>query len=155
VPNAPKPGCSASIPRSSKLFFKRRTAANRGRRRPQASGVGDSITDRQVRGCCCETSARLTAARESFPHHVGRSTLGGARVNLIFGTPKFRRCSCRAVGGWAVRALLLAFDIMFLSSLAVLILPIDEFAVLPITLVSIGVIVQATLLLRFNLSQRR
>jgi hypothetical protein len=59
------------------------------------------------------------------------------------------------VGVWVVRALLFAFDIVFLSSLAVLILPIDEFAVLPITLVSIGVIVQAILLRRFNLSQHR
>jgi len=54
-----------------------------------------------------------------------------------------------------VRALSFAFDILFLSSLAILILPIDEFAVVPITLALIGIIVQALLLQRFRLSQRR
>jgi len=54
-----------------------------------------------------------------------------------------------------VRALSLAFDIIFLVSLAILILPIDEFAVVPITLALIGIIVQALLLQRFRLSQRR
>jgi hypothetical protein len=54
-----------------------------------------------------------------------------------------------------VRALSLAFDIIFLFSLAILILPIDEFAVVPITVALIGIIVQALLLQRFRLSQRR
>jgi hypothetical protein len=54
-----------------------------------------------------------------------------------------------------VRALSLAFDIIFLFSLAILILPIDEFAVVPITLALIGIIVQGLLLQRFRLSQRR
>ena len=54
-----------------------------------------------------------------------------------------------------MRALSLAFDIIFLVSLAILILPIDEFAVVPITLALIGIIVQALLLQRFRLSQRR
>jgi len=54
-----------------------------------------------------------------------------------------------------VRALSFAFDILFLSSLAILILPIDEFGVLLITLVLIGIMVQALLLRRFRLIQRR
>jgi hypothetical protein len=54
-----------------------------------------------------------------------------------------------------VRALSLAFDFIFLFSLAILILPTDEFAVVPISLALIGIIVQALLLQRFRLSQRR
>ena len=54
-----------------------------------------------------------------------------------------------------MRALSLAFDIIFLVSLAILILPIDEFGVLLITLVLIGIMVQALLLRRFRLIQRR
>jgi hypothetical protein len=52
-----------------------------------------------------------------------------------------------------VSALSLLFDIMFLSSLAFLVLVSDEFALLPVTFVLIGIIVQAVLLRRFKRSQ--
>jgi len=55
-----------------------------------------------------------------------------------------------------VRVLSLAFDLMFLTSLTMLILGgvENEFAFLPITFVLSGIIVQAILLRRFRLSQR-
>ena len=56
-----------------------------------------------------------------------------------------------------VRVLSLVFDLMFFSSLAILILGAAEnkFAFLPITFVLIGIIVQAILLRRFRLSQQQ
>jgi hypothetical protein len=56
-----------------------------------------------------------------------------------------------------VRVLSLAFDLMFFSSLAVLIVGFDgnEFAFLPITFALGGIIVQAFFLQRFSFSERR
>ena len=54
-----------------------------------------------------------------------------------------------------MRALSLVFDIMFLSSLGILIPAVDELSVLPIALILIGIIVQAVLLRRFKLCQQR
>ena len=54
-----------------------------------------------------------------------------------------------------VRALSVVFDVMFLPSLAILMLAADEFALLPAFFVLIGIILEAVVLRRFMRSQRR
>jgi hypothetical protein len=91
-------------------------------------------------------AGRLSCSRTGFPNV--RFWFASRRSSIV---PTSSHAACRGVP--VVRALSIVFDVMFLPSLAILMLAPDEFALLPAFFVLIGIILEATLLRRFKRSQ--